>query len=75
MLIFSRQFVIEQGSKLQCLICKARKNSALGSRASTTAFIIVIFLKPRTNKFFESGSGQGAGVKDGKRQLHEKNCS
>jgi len=67
MLIFSGQCLIEQGSKLQCPICKARKNLALGSRASTTAFIIVIFLKPRTDKFFEDSSGQGTGVKDGKR--------
>jgi hypothetical protein len=32
-------------------------------RASTTIFIITIFLKPRTEKIFKKSSGQNLGVK------------
>ena len=32
------------------------------SLASTTTFIITIFLKPRTEKFFENSSGRNTGV-------------
>jgi hypothetical protein len=50
------------GSKL-CSTLKPKANSTQHiSTASTTAFIItVIFLKPRTDKFFENGSGQRNG--------------
>ena len=49
--------------------CKSKKENSASQFLSFDYYFYIIFLKPRTEKFFKQSSGQSMGVKDGKNYL------